>query len=284
MALFIITDSASDLLPEIKSNPNIEVIPMIVTLNDKDYYDGENITAKQVTDAMKEGVVPKTALVPSSMVEDSFKKHAENGDEVIFVSFSSALSGSYNLVKMLGEEIRDKYPNFKLEVIDSKCASFGTCMVIIDALNNIQSGMEFDEIVKNIKLKCENMEHIFTVDNLEYLYRGGRVSRSAKVVGGLLGIKPILHVDDNGGLAPIDKVRGINKAFAKMVDIIGERCKNLKGQVIGLAHSDCAEYIDIVKEMIEQKYGCKEFVIGEIGSSISAHSGPGTFAIFFISD
>ncbi|MBR0278199.1 MAG: DegV family protein [Clostridia bacterium] len=284
MAVYIITDSASDIPNEIKKHPNLEVIALTVSLNGKIYYDAETIKSVEVTDEMKKGAVAKTSMVSSAKVEDLLTKHAKNKDDVIYISFSSALSGSYNLVNMLANDIKTKYPGFRLTVIDSKCASLGVGMSIYKTLINLDNGMPYEDLVLNAQFYCDNMEHIFTVGDLEYLYRGGRVSRSAKIVGGLLGIKPILHVDDEGRLIPIEKARGLQKAISRMVDIVGELCENPKDQLIGINHSDCKECIDEVKALMEEKYGCKNFLSGEIGCAISAHCGPGTFAIYFLSD
>ncbi len=283
MAIKIITDSACDITRAAEENSNIEIIPLQVDLEGTVYRDREEITPDKVYEKMRAGVVPKTSLVLSDRLLESFKNHAEKGDEVIYISFSSALSGSYNLAKLTAEDICREYPDFKIEVIDTKCASFGQGMVVMLADNALKNGMGYDELAERIRYWSDNMEHIFTVDDLEYLYRGGRVSRTTKTVGGLLGIKPILHVNDEGRLVSLEKSRGIKKTLVRMVDIMGELNPDISNQTIGIIHADSPDTAEEVRSMIAEKYGCKDFLMSELGAVVGAHAGPGTIAIFFLS-
>lgn len=283
MAIKIITDSACDITKDMESDINVEIIPLQVDLEGTMYRDREDITPDVVYEKMREGVVPKTSLVLSDRLGDSLKKHAEEGNEVIYISFSSALSGSYNLAKLTADDVCAEYPDFKVEVIDSKCASFGQGMVVLLAAEALKNGMVFDELVAKINDWSDNMEHIFTVDNLEYLYRGGRVSKTSKVLGGLLGIKPILHVSDEGKLVPLEKCRGQKKTLARMVDMMEEINPNIANETVGIIHADSADVAEQVRNMVVEKYGCKNILMSELGAVIGAHAGPGTIAIFFLS-
>lgn len=283
MAIKIITDSACDITKAMETQYGVEIIPLQVNIDGNVYKDREDIIPDKVYEKMREGVVPKTSLVLSDRLSDSFKKHAEDGNEVIYISFTSALSGSYNFAKLTAEDVRAEYPDFKIEVIDTKCASFGQGMVVLFALQQLEKGATYDELVAKIRNWSDNMEHIFTVDDLEYLYRGGRISRATKAVGGFLGIKPILHVDDEGKLVSLEKARGQKKTFARMVEMMGELNPDVANETIGIIHADSPEYAEEIKKMVVEKYGCKDILMSELGAVIGAHAGPGTVAIFFLS-
>lgn len=284
MSICLVTDSAFDLPKDLEKEYGIEVIPMRVTLDGITYFDRENINTQSITSRMKEGAVAKTSLADAQRMADCFEKHAASGDDVIYISFSSGLSGSFNSARICAEETKERYPNFKITVIDSKCASLGEGMAVYLTALDLKNGLGYDELVKKAEYYCENIEHIFTIDTFEYLYRGGRVSRAVKVAGGLLGIKPILHVDDEGRLVPLEKMKGRKRAFERIVEIAGELCGDIKNSLVGINHCDDPEAAEDLKKMLSEKYGCDRFLISEIGSAISAHCGPGTVAVYFISD
>lgn len=283
MAIKIITDSACDITKAMEEQYGVEIIPLQVNINGQVYRDREDIIPDVVYEKMRDGAVPKTSLVLSDRLADSFAKHAQAGDEVIYISFTSALSGSHNLAKLTADDVCAEYPDFKIEVIDTRCASFGLGMVVLFAMQALEKGATYDELVAKIRDWSDNMEHIFTVDNLEYLYRGGRISRATKTVGGLLGIKPILHVDDEGKLVSLEKSRGQKKTFARMVDIMGELNPDIGNETVGIIHADSPEVAEEIRNMVVEKYGCKDILMSELGAVVGAHAGPGTIAIFFLS-
>lgn len=283
MAIKIITDSACDVTRAMEEQYGIEIIPLQVNIDGQIYRDREDITPDKVYEKMKGGSVPKTSLVMSDRLVDSFTKHAQAGDQVIYISFTSALSGSYNLAKLTADDVCAEYPDFKIEVIDTKCASFGLGMVVLFAMQALKEGATYDELVTKIRDWSDNMEHIVTVESLEYLYRGGRISRTTKTVGGLLGIKPILHVDEEGRLVSLEKSKGHKKTLLRMVEIMGELNPNIANEPIGIIHADSPEFAEEIRQMIVEKYGCKDFLMSELGAVVGAHAGPGTVAIFFLS-
>lgn len=281
MTIKIITDSACDLPKELVEELDVEVVPLFVLLNEKEYLDGETIQSKEVLDGMREGKVFKTSQVTPNMFYDCFVEYAQRGQQCVYIAFSSALSGTYNSALIAKEEVIDKYPDFQLEIIDTKCASMGFGLVVYKTALLAKEGKSVDEIVRATKFNAEHMEHIFTVDDLEYLYRGGRVSKSAAFIGGILNIKPILNVED-GKLIPIDKVRGRQKSFKRMIELIQERGTDMSNQVIGISHGDDMESVNKFRKMMELEFGCSKFIINNIGCAVGAHSGPGTLAIFFM--
>lgn len=282
MRVKILTDSASDLPKEIIEKYNLEVIPILVYLGETEYRDGETLQPKEMFDGMRAGNVYKTAQVSAGRFKEIFTQIAENKESCIYIAFSSGLSGTYQTAVMIKEQLLLDYPDLDLDIIDTKCASGGFGLVVLKAIEMANEGKSKKEILETVQFYVDNMDHIFTVDDLEYLYRGGRVSRTAAIIGGLLNIKPILDVED-GKLRPIEKVRG-KKLFRRMVELIGERGNNLADQTIAINHGDDIESAEKVKELLMNKFGCKDFVINSIGCAIGAHSGPGTLAVFFLND
>lgn len=277
----IITDSACDLSPEIIKRFGIDVLPILVYLGDEEYRDGETLKPEELYNNMREGKVYTTAQIPPQMFKEKFEEYAKNGEACIYIAFSSGLSGTYQSSLMAKNEVLEDYPDFDITIIDTKCASGGFGLVVLKAAQMAMEGLPKEEIVKTAEFYSEHMEHIFTVDDLEYLYRGGRVSKTSAFVGTLLNIKPILHVED-GKLVPIEKIRGRNKVLKRMMEIIEERGVDLSRQTIGITHGDDLEVAIKAKEMIKERFKCTDFVIGTIGCAVGAHSGPGTLSLFFL--
>jgi DegV family protein with EDD domain len=182
---------------------------------------------------------------------------------------------------MIADQVREQYPDFKLTIIDTKCASLGMGLVVLKAAELADSGIAYDELVEKIRFQAEHMEHIFTVDNLDYLARGGRVSKASAFVGGLLNIKPLLHVED-GKLVPLEKIRGRKKVLQRMVEVMKERGTDFNGQTIGISHGEDEETALFLQEKIKEQLGSDSFYISNIGSAVGAHAGPGTIALFFL--
>jgi DegV family protein with EDD domain len=281
MSIKIMADSASDLTKDYFTKYDMEMVSLTVHLDDKDYEDGVTISPKNVFDAMRNGKSPKTSQVPPQTFKSIFTSYAESKQTLIYLAFSSELSGTYQTAKMMEAEVKEEYPDADIHVIDTKCASIGYGLVVLHAAQLAKDGKSTSEIIEEAKNRAVHMEHIFTVDDLEYLHRGGRVSKTAAFVGSLLNIKPILHVE-NGKLIPLEKMRGSKKLLGRMVEIMEDRGGNFENQVIGISHGDDLERAEKLADMIKEKFGVKEFVIEYVGSAIGAHSGPGTLALFFL--
>lgn len=283
MSIKILSDSACDLAEDVIEELDIDILPIILVKDDKEYQDKVNITPEKVYNDMRNGEMYKTAQISPQMFDGKFRQYAKDGTSAIYIAFSSGLSGTYQTSELVKASVKQEYPDFDLDIIDTLSASGGFGLIVYYAAKLAKEGKSKEEILKAIEFFKENIEHIFTVDDIEYLFRGGRVSRTQAFVGGLLNIKPVLHVD-NGKLVPLEKVRGRNKVYKKMLEIMEERTKeaNLKEQVIGITHGDDIEGAMKLKDLITEKFGCETFLINIIGASIGAHSGPGTLAIFFL--
>jgi|SRR5690625_903628 len=281
MKIQILVDSACDLTERHYEQYDIRMLPLTVHLNEKDYLDGIDITPKEVYDAMRDGASTKTSQVSPQTFKDTFTEYVEKDQPFVYLAFSSELSGTYQTAKMIEQEVKEQHPHAQFEVINTKCASIGYGLVVLRAAKLAQEGASIDEIVDIATYHANHMEHIFTVDDLEYLYRGGRVSRTAAFVGSLLRIKPLLHVDE-GKLVPIEKIRGSKRVLGRMLEVMEERGTDFKNQTIGISHGDDLESAEKLAEMIKEKFGADDILIEMVGAVIGAHSGPGTIALFFL--
>lgn len=284
MKIKILSDSACDLPEEIIKDYNIDILPIVVIKGEKEYLDKVSIQPKEVYENMRKGEVYKTSQISPMDFKSKFQEYGQNGESVIYIAFSSGLSGTYQTSLLVKEDVKSEYSQLDLDIIDTKGASGGFGLMVLYAAKMAREGKTKEEIIKAVEFYRDHMQHIFTVDDIEYLYRGGRVSRTKAFIGGLLNIKPILHVDEEGKLIPIEKIRGKNKVFKTMLDIMEARSKeaDLKSQIIGITHGDDIEGALKLKKLIEERFGSKDFLINTIGAAIGAHSGPGTLAIYFL--
>lgn len=279
MRLF--ADSASDLPKSFYEKHNVELIPLRVHIGEQEYADVIGIDSKQVYEEIRAGKYPKTSQASPENFLRVFEELAKSGEEGLYVAFSSALSGTYSTAVMMREQVLETYPDLKLTIIDSKCASLGYGLLVKEAVNLRDQGLDLLTIEQKVRFNAEHMEHLFTVEDLGYLAQGGRVSKASAFIGGLLNIKPLLHVED-GKLVPIEKIRGRKKVIKRMIDLMEERGDRLGEQVIAISHGDDEETALALKQLIEEKFQPKAIEIYIIGSTIAAHTGPGTLALFFL--
>lgn len=282
MTVKIITDSCCDLPPKLADEMGIEVIPLLVINGENEYRDQIDITPKDVYDGMRDGKIYKTAQVPPHSFERSFEKIAKDGSKAIYLGFSSELSATFQSAQMARNSLVERYPGLELELIDTKAASGGLGFIVYEAAKAAREGASMEDILKLTDFLVQNMDHIFTVDDIEYLYRGGRVSKTSAVLGGMLNIKPVLEVRE-GKLGPIDKVRGKQRVLKRLLELMEERSidADLSNRKVFIFHGDDPEAAEKVREMITEKFGVKDFYTGLIGAVIGAHTGPGTLSVFY---
>lgn len=284
MNVQLVVDSASDLPKSYYDDFSLEKVPLIVHLDGEDYLDGETIEPKTVYDAMRNGKSPKTAQGTPEFFYQIFKKYAEQKTPVIYLAFSSELSGTYQSSVIARQQVLEEYEDAEIYTIDTKAASMGYGLIVYYVAKKLQEGASVQDLLDSASFYIKHIEHIFTVDDLEYLQRGGRVSKTQAFVGGLLKIKPLLHVDE-GKLVPLEKIRGSNKVLKRMVELMKQRGKNLDEQIIAITHGDDEETALKLKDLIvEEGINPKEFIISDIGAVIGAHAGPGTIALFFLNE
>ncbi|ABY43878.1 DegV family protein [Bacillus mycoides] len=284
MGVKIITDSAADLPVELLQAYDIDLIPLrVYDEAETEYLDGVTLKSVTLLQKMREGAVYKTSLPSLETFQEKFVSYAKEGNPCIYLAFSSELSGTYQSSVLIKEEVKETYTDLDLEIIDTKCASLGQGIVVLEAAKMAKEGASKKEILNRVAFLMEHMEHIFTVADLQYLVRGGRLSKVAGFIGGLLNIKPILNVDE-GKLVPLEKVRGKKKVLSRIVDIMEERGKDLKGQTIGMTHGDDLETAEALKALITERFGCEVFIVNTIGAAIGAHTGPGALTLFFLNE
>ncbi|AFQ14496.1 DegV family protein [Bacillus thuringiensis] len=284
MGVKIITDSAADLPVELLQAYDIDLIPLRVYDEvETEYLDGVTLESVTLLQKMREGAVYKTSLPSLETFQEKFVSYAKEGNPCIYLAFSSELSGTYQSSVVIKEEVKETYADLDLEIIDTKCASLGQGLVVLEAAKMAKNGASKEDILNRVAFLMNHMEHIFTVADLQYLVRGGRLSKVAGFIGGLLNIKPILNVEE-GKLVPLEKVRGKKKVLSRIVDIMEERGKDLKGQTIGMTHGDDLETAEALKALITERFGCEVFIVNTIGAAIGAHTGPGVITLFFLNE
>ena len=284
MSIKLYSDSCSDLPIEMATELGVSIIPLTFNLDGADYPDnGKSMPIKDFYDRVRKGSMPKTALINTQQYIDVFSKELEDGNEILYLCFSSALSGSYQCAVTAIEELKEKYLESKIEVIDSKCASFGEGLFVYHVVNKLKEGVSFDELFKYASDLQPSICHLFTVDDLNHLARGGRASNVSAVVGTALKIKPVLHVDDEGRLMLLNKQRGRIKALKELVRLMKESADADTDQIVFISHGDCLEEAQQLGDMVKEAFpNIKNVEYSFIGPVIGAHSGPGTIALFFI--
>lgn len=284
MALKIITDSACDLPKSVTEEYGIEVIPTPVLIEETDYFDGETIHPKEFYEILREGKKISTYHINAFMFREAFEKYAKEKDDLIYICFSTGIAGTFNAANQAKSELLEDYPDFDLTIIDSKCASIGFGLVVLYTAMLYKRGLGKEELIRSIQYHIEHMNHVFTVDTLEYLLKGGRISKSSAVMGSMLNIKPIIIVNEAGELKSVEKIRGRKRSIQRIVDYVGEHSKNPDKQMIGLVHGDDAETADMVKKMLHDRYGVTQVIDNNVGCAIGAHTGPGIIGITFLDE
>jgi DegV family protein with EDD domain len=281
MSVKILADSACDLPLDFYEENGAILFPLKVHIDGTEYEDLRTIQPKQVYDAIRAGNLPKTSQASPAGFKEVFTEMAENKQEGIYIAFSSELSGTYQTAVMISEQVKEEYPDFNLSVIDTKCASLGQGLVVMEAVRLAKENHSKEEIVKAVQFHSEHMEHLFSVDDLDHLAKGGRVSKASAFVGGLLNIKPLLNVED-GKLVPLEKIRGKKKLLRRIIEVMKERGVAFEEQVVGISHADDLETATEMKNMIIDDLHAKDVYITSIGAAVGSHTGPGTIAIFFL--
>ena len=281
----ILTDSCGDLSPALITQLELDVFPMFFHLGGKDYQnypDDRELSNRVFYDNLRDGQVATTVAVNPAQWSELARPHLEAGKDILILAFSSGLSTTYQSACLAAEELREEFPDRKIEVVDSLCASMGEGLFCYHVARKLQSGATLEETKEyalSIRLK---LCHWFTVDDLYFLKRGGRVSSTAALVGTMLQIKPVLHVDDEGHLIPVTKVRGRKAALNQLVKEMEATATDPENQTVFISHGDCIEDAQYVKKLIQEKLGTRNIILNPIGPVIGAHSGPGTVALFFL--
>lgn len=286
MTFKIVTDSCCNLPEETIDQLDLCVLPLVFMIDGQQH---QSYLKGQVTDLqkfytdMREGKVFTTSLPNLSDAQQELEAILESGDDVLYLGFSSGLSGTYEAIHALAGEMSERYPDRKIITIDTLAASLGEGLLVYYAAKMREEGKSLEETAKWVEDNLLHMCHWFTVDDLMFLYRGGRVSRTAAFAGSLLSIKPVLHVDDEGHLIPVEKTRGRKKSIRHLFDHLKEtHLSPLEDQMLAISHGDCLNDALSLKKLVEDEYGPQKWIINYVDPVIGAHSGPGTLALFFL--
>lgn len=288
MKKFIITtDTTADLPNDYLQENEVGIMSMTYTIDDETYDHDHELDPKVFYEKMRNGSMPTTSQVNPAQAKDVFLAMLDKYDmDILHIAFSSGLSGSYNSARMAAEEVMEERPEHKIIVIDSLCASLGEGLFVHKAVQLQKKGTSLEETAKWLEANKLNLCHIFTVDDLFHLYRGGRVSKTTAVLGSMISIKPILHVDDEGHLIPMSKVRGRKKSILAMLDEMEKRVANYDGEndIVFISHADCLDDANFLAEKVKERFHIENILINTVGPTIGTHSGPGTLTLFFMGD
>ncbi|MCL2697867.1 MAG: DegV family protein [Oscillospiraceae bacterium] len=282
----IITDSASNLPKSYAEKNKVGIISLKYMLEGEEYdsyVENENDDSlKHFYARMREKASTSTSNINAATFEERFTEVLEKGRDILYISFSSGLSSSHSFAESTANELKEKYPDRKIIVIDSLCVTYALGLIIHHVVKMRDSGKTIEEIRDRLEADKKKMIHLFTVDDLVYLKRGGRISPTTAFVGTLLGVKPVMHVTNEGKLEKYDKVKGRKKSLSALVDKLAEMIVNPKEQTVAVVHGDCEEDAEYVKKLIMEKAGVGDVIMDYLTPIIGAHSGPGTIAMFFM--
>jgi len=281
----IVTDSSCDLPAELVQQLELHTVPLAFLFGEKTYYnypDNREMSPKAFYDRLRGGEMATTNAVNVGQVTDFLTPFLEQGQDILILSFSSGLSTSFSSYCIAAEDLAAQYPQRTIAVVDTLCASLGQGMLVSQVAQLRQAGKSLEEVRDWVEQNKLRQCHWFTVDDLFFLKRGGRVSAATAVVGTMLQIKPVLHVDDEGHLISVAKARGRKASLLALVDKVGQLGEDVADQTMFISHSDCEEDAQFVAGQIKRKYGVKEIILNYIGPVIGAHTGPGCVALFFM--
>ena len=278
----IITDSCCDFPTPMYGQLGLTFVPLTVEFRGNTFDDKNDDTLKDMYQGLRAGEVAKTSAVNPSRWSQAMEKALAAGKDVLVLAFSSGLSTTYQSAVIAAEELKDAYPDRKIQVIDTLCASMGEGLLVWYACKKRDEGLSLDEVAQWVLDNRLHLCHWFTVDDLMYLKRGGRISAATALVGTMLQIKPLLHVDDEGHLINMTKTRGRKAAIDAMVKKAQELRAGYDNSTMFISHGDCLSDAEYLSRQLKEKCGVKDVVISYVGAVIGSHSGPGTLALFFL--
>lgn len=282
----ITTDNMAD-LPETYIKEHGLLTMSLTYMMDGNSYDEEHpLPYKEFYGKMRNGSMPTTSQINPEVAKEKLQQFLEHHKNIIHIAFSGGLSGTCDSVKLAAQELMEERPDCRITVVDSLCASLGEGLLVHKALEKKRQGMSYEDLVSWLEEHKKNVCHNFTVDDLFHLYRGGRVSRTAAILGTVINLKPVLHVDDEGHLVAVGKVRGRKKSLSALVDAMEKQIGSWrdKNDIVFISHGDSEEDALYVRDLVEKRLGIHQFIIHPVGPTIGAHSGPGTIALFYMGD
>ena len=282
----IVTDNMADLPDWYCKEHNLPLMYLTYMMNDIVYNEQNRQDEKEFYSMMRGGAMPVTSQVTPELAAESFEKFIKINPNIICLAFSSGLSGTYSSVSVGAAQVMENHPECKITVIDTLCASLGQGLLVHKAVTMHENGADYDEVVKWVEENKLHLVHNFTVDDLFHLHRGGRVSKATAILGSMMNIKPMLHVDNEGHLINIGKARGRKKSIIGLADAMEQQMGSRRDEndIIFISHGDCLEDAQFLAGLIKERFGIEKCLINYVGPTIGAHSGPGTLALFYMGD
>lgn len=278
---YVITvNSTVDLPKEWLEERHIPVIPLKYTIDGETYKGMEGLSSKEFFQKLREGKMAVTSQVNPEEAKEALEAFLKEGKDILHLAFSSGLSGTYNSMRIAAEELMEEYPERKVIVIDTLCACLGEGLLLYYALKRKGEGKSIEEVAQWAEENKLHVCHNVAIDDLNHLQRGGRVSKTTAILGTMVQVKPIIHMDDKGLLQVIGKERGRKKALNKIVDMAVEQAKGWENDIIMITHGDCAEDAEYVAKLVRKKMGIENILVNNIGEVIGSHTGPGVVAVF----
>lgn len=284
MAFKIVTDTSANLTDEIVEKYDLAVLPltfMIDGVQRKSYNKHEKSNLPAFYKEMREGKVVTTSLPNLQDSKNELEEILKDGNDLLYIGFSSGLSGTYTAIDLILKELASSYENSKIYSVDTLAAAAGQGLLVWTAAEMREDGKSIEEVYRWVEDNKFKVAHWFTVDNLHFLERGGRVSKTAAFAGTMLNIKPVLHVDNEGHLIPMEKVRGRKKSIDALVKHMEDTMNRPYDNKVLISHGDCEDEAQILKDKVIEKTGVNNVHINCLDPVIGAHSGPGTLALFF---
>lgn len=284
----LVTESTCTLPKEVVEKYGIHILPLSFRCEDQEYpgyIKGEVIDFSHVYGLLRDGKEITTSLPNLNDSEAVFRSLLEQGKDILYLGFSSALSGSYLALELLLNDLRDEYPQATIRTVETLAASGGQGLLTYHALRKADEGLGVNEVAEWVKQNRLHLAHWFTVDDLMFLFRGGRVAKSSALVGTVLNVKPVMHMDDEGRLTPVHNVRGRKKSLQGLVEHMQESALTpVAEQPVFITHGDCLADAEYVAKHVRDEFGVSEIFIDYVDPVIGAHSGPGTVALFFLAE
>lgn len=278
---YVITvNSTVDLPKEWLEERKVPVIPLKYTIDNETYTDMEGLSSKEFFEKLRDGKMATTSQINPEEARAQLEPFLKEGKDVLHLGFSSGLSGTYNSMRIAGEELKEEYPEAKIIIIDTLCACLGEGLLLYKALQLKEVGKTIEDTAKWVEENKLHICHNVTVDDLFHLHRGGRISKASAVLGSVVQIKPIIHMDENGKLQVIGKERGHKKSLNKIVDMAVEQIKGWDNDIAMITHGDCQEDAEYVAKLVRERLGIENILINNIGTVIGSHTGPGVVAVF----
>lgn len=280
---YVITvNSTVDMPLEWLEERGVKVAPLKYTIDNETYVDMSGLSSKEFFDKLREGKIPETSQVNPAEAREMMEPILKEGKDILHLAFSSALSGTYNSMRLAAEELQEEYPEAKIIIVDTLCACLGEAILLHHVLKQKAAGKTIEEAAQWAEENKLHVMHNVTIDSLDHLHRGGRLSKASAVLGSIVKIKPIIILNDEGKLEVVAKERGRKKAMNQIVDMAVEQSKGWEdvNDIVMITHGDCEEDAEVLAEIVRKKMGIDNVFINNIGTVIGGHTGPGVLSVF----